>query len=124
MIYTIIFCLCVTGLCCYTTHIVLNEQRKQRQEQIFQTQSDIIKLLIQKDTIAMKKPLKMSVNKFYDYATNTNQHHTESSMAEIIDITPIVNRQNKAHDNSHHDNFYPIYPSKKLSSSKRLDMRA
>ena len=112
MIATVVFCIAVTVLCCYTVHMLLEERR--------QTQTEIFKAMAEIDQIALNRPLPIHTHKSKHARTTTkakNGNHTIID-AEYVDVT------HTSTINKLVDNFYPILPLSKVSIGNSFDIRA
>lgn len=103
MIATMIFCLCITGLCCYTVHMLLDERTKM-QTALYKTMSEI-------DQIALCKPL--TIKRTHAVHAQSKQHKNQT-----IDMNITDNHTQKSVVNT-----YPISPSDKLGIGYGFDMR-
>ena len=106
MIATVIFCLCVSGLCCYTVHMLLEDRKE--------TQSAIYKAMAEIDEVVLNKPLKIPQKKL--------PLHLELKLKSLRPVT-IINAINIKQEKLAH-NTYPIIPSDKLAVGYGFDMRA
>ncbi len=103
MIATMIFCLCITGLCCYTVHMLLDERTKM--------QSTLYKTMLEIDQIALCKPL--IIKKAPSVHTQSQQYKNQT-----IDMNVTDNHTKKSVMNT-----YPISPADKLGIGYGFDMR-
>jgi|GEM_PF-5648574 len=107
MVTSLIFCMIVTILCCYSVHILL----KERQE----TKSEISALINILDIKAMQRPLNITIRQ---KEANKSLHQGKNTIKdEMINITPIKRKLTP-------NNQYPIKPCNNLVTGFGLDMRA
>jgi hypothetical protein len=103
MIATLVFSLCVTGLCCYTVNMLLKE-RAQMQTTLYKTMMEI-------DTIALAKPLNIKKRALRHKISDKHKNQTiDMVMTDVTEKKPI-------------ENVYPITPSDKLSIGYGFDVR-
>jgi mannose-1-phosphate guanylyltransferase len=98
-----IFCLCITGLCCYTVHMLLDERTKM--------QSALYKTILEVDQIALCKPLTIK-------RTPSVQTQSQQYKDQTIDMTLMDSKAQKSIVNT-----YPISPYDKLGIGYGFDMR-
>ncbi len=98
-----LFCLCITGLCCYTVHMLLDERTKM-QSTLYKTMLEIDQIALCKPLIIKKTPLIQTESKQCKNQTidmNVNENHARTSVV----------------------NTYPISPADKLGIGYGFDMR-
>ena len=106
MIITMVFCICVMALCCYSVHMLLQDRMK--------LQNEIYKELVSVDKAALATQLKITMK--YEHIINAQKPSDyEIADADIINITPMKKRNP--------DNAYPIRPSNRLGMGYGFDLR-
>jgi hypothetical protein len=103
-----IFCVCVTILCCYTVHVVLQDK--------FKNNNSVYNAMIQADKKALNKPLKIKIKHEYTLKQETFKNTDRTQFLDrLLNITP--------HKNNSLDNQYPIKPKNLVSTGYGLDLR-
>ncbi len=107
MIITLVFCVCVTVLSCYTVHTVLADNVRE------QKNTEVSRVMAEIDLLSLKKPLKIEKKRLPEHIIHILK---DTRRASIIDVEPIKTPK-------HALNFYPIIPSDKLSIGYGFDAR-
>lgn len=126
MVVTLIFCLCATGLCTYTVHMLLQERAN--------TEREIYKALTEFDQVALRSPIKIKeIMTKIPVVIDEKPHNIETEKATAIQkaVNFIKNYNNGDQINVNIKekikrpvfNTYPIAPVKKSGVGYGFDVR-
>jgi hypothetical protein len=109
MLLIMLFCICVTLLCCYTVHVMLQDYSK--------VNSLAYNQIVEKDKTALTKPLKIIVKHEHSFSQYEFKNPKKSETFEqFLNVTPIKK--------SLANNYYPIKPKNLMSTGYGFDVRA
>jgi hypothetical protein len=108
MITTLVFCVCVTVLCCYAVHTVLADNAREQEN------TEVSRIMAEIDALSLKKSLQVTQHRKLPIQIVEVLHDTRRK--SYLNVKPKRTQKKVL-------NIYPIIPSEKLSIGYGFDIR-